>query len=115
MKYLLVGVQTLCGEATYNYGVFTDENTYEKALEAFKREMTEHNVKVYEPDLIKKIKFNTYFQLTGNNYCIVRKTSKGLIFYLPCTEQDRLDDGGNVPILRLILNQFVCTEEIDSI
>ena len=32
MEYLLVRVATVCGEATDNYGLFTNQQAYEKGL-----------------------------------------------------------------------------------
>ena len=117
MEYLLVGVTTVCGEATYNYGLFPDQGAYEKGLKKFEKEMKLHNVEVHQPNMIKKIKLNMYFSLDDENNCIVRKNVNppSLILYLPFSDQERIDNEDYVPILYLIENKFVCCEESEYI
>ena len=117
MEYLLVGVITVCGEATYNYGLFASQEAYEKGLREFEEEMKLHDVEVHQPNMIKKIKLNTYFSLDDANNCIVRKivNPPSLIFYLPFSYQETIDNEDHVPILYLIENKFVCCEETEYV
>ncbi len=126
-SYLLAMVKTCYGELTYNYGVdsyelgtaygiFSDKKSLDKSFCSFTQEMTEYDVEVCGSPMSKQVKLDVYFSFNEDNgYIITKQDDTEYILYMPFSEKDKLENGGSVPILRLTLGKFTCSEDEEYI